>query len=133
MPEIIAKRYVSYGNMRNFYMILYYVFNIASIISSVFAIGYASMYSIYKNEKDKTKSIKIFTVGFSILALVFTSFNTLINPQIIAKESQQAWLKLEYAITENVYDISISNNEKDNNLLKHLHIIEKEMARKIYP
>lgn len=131
IPEFVAKRYLNYHLMLNFYSFIYYTFNMVAISSTGIAIGYAA---INKNEvnKKKLKQIKSSLIFFSTLSLLFTSFNMLVNPIRIADAAQHSWVQLEKIITSTVYDNNISNDDKNLIIVKKLAEIEEIMEIKIH-
>jgi uncharacterized membrane protein len=108
--------------MINFYYLLFYGFSILSLLASVLVVAYATSPSKTEDDKEKHKSALI---AFSMIALLFTVLNLMINPRMIATTSHQAWMELEKVITLTVFDTNIANNEKDLLILTKLAEIEE--------
>lgn len=153
IPIVVAEKYLVFERMRDFYYGLYYGFSCLSILASMIVISFASTYTRRRsddqeyqyendsvvNEEANTHKRKegddgknIMLVTFSLLAMILTVLNILINPKLIADTSQQCWHKIESAILTVSYDPSINDTERDNSLINVVIEAEDLFSLKIY-
>lgn len=111
-----AERYLSWINMRTFFVMLNYLLTLIGIVASLMTVFYAST-SVGDNNQ--------IIVFLSLLSMYFTIGNLFINPCSLANMSQHSWRELEICIEKTIYKDNISPNEKDTIIHDKIAEIER--------